>query len=472
MERGETKRKLLKPSPRSTEKDLKRRYFCESSDLNNRQTMMDDAETDVGNVIDNVESGTEEINQLKNQLRSITSPILVENSELRIVKAMDMLMNDKIAELECRLKQEIADHIETKYNLAEKDTELSHLKNQLRDLEAKFERMNQRAVENEMKSMRQNLSFSGVSGLIKTEAELRKWFNNMLSDLGCTKTVEISAIYRLKPKFNKPGDVIVRFVNYKEKRELYAQRFNLRSKPGYKEIYVYEQFPAEINEERKVLRAVAAEARLQHPELTKNISVYENTLYISNTRYKVSSLHRLPDSLQSIVHGYKQDDESTVFFTKRCPLSNHYPCEFEYNGTRYSNGEQFFMAQKARTFDDSEALTEILRTENPAACKAIGRKIKGYSASEWYQEVEEAIEPGLYNKFKANRICRNMLLSTGERSIGEATTEDPWGVGMRLDHPEILNQRKWSGKNIIGNILQNIRSRLREEGYTIESQIS
>ena len=55
-----------------------------------------------------------------------------------------MLMNDKIAELgtqlECRLKQEIADHIETKYNLAEKDTEISHLKNQLRDLEAKFER--------------------------------------------------------------------------------------------------------------------------------------------------------------------------------------------------------------------------------------------------------------------------------------------------------------------------------------------
>ena len=66
---------------------------------------------------------------LKNQLRSITSPILVENSELRIVKAMDMLMNDKIAELgaqlECRLIQEIADHIETKYNLAEKDSLLN-----------------------------------------------------------------------------------------------------------------------------------------------------------------------------------------------------------------------------------------------------------------------------------------------------------------------------------------------------------
>ena len=89
---------------------------------------------------------------------------------------------------------------------------------------------------------------------------------------------------------------------------------------------------------------------------------------------------------------------------------------------------------------------------------------------EWYQEVEEAITPGLYNKFKTNRICRNMLLSTGERSIGEATTEDPWGVGMRLNDPEILNQRKWSGKkNIIGKILQNIRSRLREEGYIIES---
>ena len=58
MERRETKRKLFKPSPRSTEKDQKKRYLGRNSDLDNRQTMMDGA--DVSNDI--VGSGTEEIN--------------------------------------------------------------------------------------------------------------------------------------------------------------------------------------------------------------------------------------------------------------------------------------------------------------------------------------------------------------------------------------------------------------------------
>ena len=62
-----------------------------------------------------------------------------------------------------------------------------------------------------------------------------------------------------------------------------------------------------------------------------------------------------------------------------------------------------------------------------------------------------------------------MLLSTDERVIGEATSEDPWGVGMRLNNPEVLNQTKWKGKsNLIGQILMNIRDQLREEGYSVE----
>ena len=394
-------------------------------------------------------SGMEEIKKLENQLKSISTPILTPD-ELRIIKATEMLINGKIDKLESKLKEEISAHLETKFQLAEKETELELLKFKCKDLESKYEKVTYRIVESEMKSMRNNLIFSGVPpSHLKSTDDLKTWFYTLLHDLGSTKPCEIGAIHRLKPKYNKPGDVIIRISDYTEKRELFAQHFKMRSIPKYKDVYVQEQFPPEIQEERKILQAVATEARLQFPDISRNISVYENTLFINNTRYKVSTLHMLPDSLKSIANGYNEDDHGIVFFTKRCPLSNHYPCEFEYNGTRYYNGEQLFMVQKARTFDDTECLTQILRTENPAACKGIGKKIKGFRSHEWQQEVEEAITPGLYNKFRDNKVCRNMLLSTGDRLIGEATTEDPWGVGMRLNDPEVLNQQKWTGKKNI-----------------------
>ena len=462
MGRNETKRKLSKTSPKSAEKSKKKRNIIHSEPLDNESTLMIDPK-----MAD--KSGQEYVDQLQNQLETVTSPLL-DQSELRIVKAVDVLYNSKMDKMKRLLKEEISAHLEDKHKLSDTNLELKLMKIKHRDLEEKFEALKQRVVLSEMKSMRNNLIFSGVPAHLKTESDLKRWFETLLKDLGCTVMPEIGTIHRLKPnKSNKPSDVVVRFMDYKEKRELFGHRFHLRSIPAYRNIFLDEQFPQEIMEERKVLKAIAAEARLQFPEQAKSISVYENTLFINNTRYKVSTLHLLPESLQSIVHGYKQDDEGIAFFTKRCPLSNHFPCDFEYNGVMYCNGEQLIMAQKARCFDDQDSLTQILNNENPAAIKGIGGRIKGFKEREWLKEVKEAITPGLYKKFKTNLECRNMLLSTGERVIGEATSEDPWEVGMRLNNPEVLDQTKWKGKsNLIGKILMNIRGQLREEGYSVE----
>jgi hypothetical protein len=204
---------------------------------------------------------------------------------------------------------------------------------------------------------------------------------------------------------------------------------------------------------------VAAEARQQFPHIAQKISVFENTLFIDSTRYKTSSLHLLPDSLQPIVHGFKLNDEALVFFTKRNPLSNHYPCQFVHDGEHYLNGEQLFMMEKAKCFGDDAAYEQISRMTNPAAMKGVGNDIKGFNAATWHGESMKAILPGLLSKFDQNEICRKALLNTGRRQLGEATKEDPWGVGMRLSDPKVLDVNLWKDKkNIMGKTLEKIRS--------------
>ena len=412
------------------------------------------------------------LDSLRSQLADMSENINLDDSQKQVVKAVYILLQDSVEtnmkKIGDRLDQEIKQHSETKEELAYTQLELDSLKLKHDELSRKYTQVLNRVVEAEMKSMENNIIISGIPELPgETEDNLRHWINTLVADLGAVEPPNISEIHRLKPKGRgKPRDVIVRFARYSIKREFFGQRYKIREiKNGhYKSIWLSEQYPPEIQEERKVLLAVAAEARQQFPDIARNISVFKNTLYIDRTRYKVSTLHLLPDSLQPIVQGFKQNDEAVAFFTKRSPLSNHYPCQFSYDGENYLNGEQFFMMEKAKCFDDDAAYHQLSKMENPAAMKGVGRNIKGFDASTWHKQSMTVLVPGLLQKFEQNKVCREALMNTGNRKLGEATKEDPWGIGMNLADPNVLNTSLWKDKpNIMGKVLEKIRETLREK---------
>jgi predicted NAD-dependent protein-ADP-ribosyltransferase YbiA (DUF1768 family) len=72
--------------------------------------------------------------------------------------------------------------------------------------------------------------------------------------------------------------------------------------------------------------------------------------------------------------------------------------------------------------------------------------------------------PVLLEKFKQNEGPRNILLNTGSRRLGEATTERYWGIGMKLSDPYVLNTSKWSNENIVGSMLERVRTELNRLG--------
>ena len=461
--KAERKRNRSKVSPQSTCKQAKAKL-----DYSDTPTMASSS-MPVSSVTSTPGSRILSLGDIESRIARDHKDIKLTERDSNMIKVIVALIEGSLTEstnfINAGLQEEITAHKETQDKLNKLQKEHDVLEYAHNQLESKVVHLENQLLESEMNSMKHNVIISGISeNNGKDESSLKRWLLVLIKDVYQKENINITSIHRTgRSRNNKPRDVVVTFADYNEKREFFKQRFNIKAKQKYKDIFIAEQFPHGIQEQRKVLNAVAKEARLLWPDLERNISVYQNVLYINNTRYKISDLHRLPKELQPIVHGYKENESTHVFFTKRSILSNHYLCDFDYNGQRYNCGEQLFMAEKARCFDDQHALRRILDSDSPVVQKAIGRDISGFNQRTWHEEVEEAIYPGLLKKFQNVTEAKEALLKTGNRALGEATKESPWGVGKTLADPDVLDQSKWSDDNLIGRVLTKIRETLKRE---------
>ena len=64
-------------------------------------------------------------------------------------------------------------------------------------------------------------------------------------------------------------------------------------------------------------------------------------------------------------------------------LSNWYPVDFVYADIKFSSMEQYMMYQKAVCFRDKKMAVEILKTDDVAEIKALGRRVSGYNENIW-----------------------------------------------------------------------------------------
>jgi hypothetical protein len=66
-----------------------------------------------------------------------------------------------------------------------------------------------------------------------------------------------------------------------------------------------------------------------------------------------------------------------------------------------------------------------------------------------------------FAKFSQNSSLKNVLLSTGDRTIVEASPEDRiWGIGMHWTDDGVLDEANWDGMNLLGAALMVVREML------------
>jgi len=67
-------------------------------------------------------------------------------------------------------------------------------------------------------------------------------------------------------------------------------------------------------------------------------------------------------------------------------------------------------------------------------------------------------------KFIQHPDLRKKLLDTGNRIIGEADPRDKyWAIGTSAGTSKAMKPEQWPGKNVLGKILMEVRTSLRDE---------
>ena len=123
--------------------------------------------------------------------------------------------------------------------------------------------------------------------------------------------------------------------------------------------------------------------------------------------------------------------------------------------------EQYMMAEKADLFGDKEMEKQIMASRSPKNIKALGRKVKNFRAEIWDKVKHSIILTGSYYKFTQNKKLLKFLLSTKGKILVEASPYDKvWGSGMGADHPNAGNPNKWTGENLLGFALMELRDAL------------
>jgi ribA/ribD-fused uncharacterized protein len=92
----------------------------------------------------------------------------------------------------------------------------------------------------------------------------------------------------------------------------------------------------------------------------------------------------------------------------------------------------------------------------------LGREVKNFNIEVWKKHADQVVEDANYLKFSQNEDLREVLLSTGDKILVEASPDDKiWGIGFNSEDAE-GRESEW-GNNGLGKALMKVRERLRKE---------
>lgn len=164
---------------------------------------------------------------------------------------------------------------------------------------------------------------------------------------------------------------------------------------------------------------------------------------------------KIADKIYGAVYFHKPDEPNGF-------LCNWYRSDFVLEGMKFSSVEQYIMYRKCTTFGDLGAAEKVMATDDPKQQQAIARKAEGYHHVVWNGLRQAVLMQALVAKFLQNEVLRNALLNTGDDYLVECAYSDKiWACGVSLKDDARMNIEKWSGSNILGFALMEVRAMLR-----------
>jgi ribA/ribD-fused uncharacterized protein len=144
-------------------------------------------------------------------------------------------------------------------------------------------------------------------------------------------------------------------------------------------------------------------------------------------------------------------------------FSNMFEAPFQIEGQTFQTVEHYFQWSKARQFGDATTQAKILKTPSPKTVKSLGKKVQGFKEDEWNEKKDQVMAAALKAKFIQHPELLQKLRETGTRRIAEADPRGKyWGIGTSAETSKAKDPARWPGKNKMGQLLEALRTELKE----------
>lgn len=154
---------------------------------------------------------------------------------------------------------------------------------------------------------------------------------------------------------------------------------------------------------------------------------------------------------------YERITDTHLYFL-RGVFSNFAHSPFILDGIKWQNCEAAFMFFKAKHFKDFKIAEKIKNETNPIKAKALGRAVSNFNDVEWEKVRYSYMYKINLVKYTQNSLFFETLMNTKELILVETNGNDRvWGIGLYASDDRVLDQSKWKGRNLLGNVLMDIR---------------
>ena len=158
-----------------------------------------------------------------------------------------------------------------------------------------------------------------------------------------------------------------------------------------------------------------------------------------------------------------QDNKRMLFFNKDSAFSNFYPCTIiAFDGERFNCAEQYYQAQKCKFAGDYHTLQFVKQATNGREAKAATKHLRRQLTSEWDYTKANVLYDIVFLKFTQNADLSQRLINTDDCFMVEANPSDLYfGSGLAIEDSRNNDPTFYRGQNVMGQILEQVRDRLR-----------
>lgn len=303
-----------------------------------------------------------------------------------------------------------------------------------------------------------------------TDKQIKSFFTEVL----LLPKFEIASAFRLGKRrrdSSRPRPIKVLFSTPIERDMVWRAKSVLAQNKDV-QYSIKEDLPPKLRTQMSALIRVSQIAR-KYPEKYHGVRIYDFKIYVNGSVYAADELESLPPDLRPSVTSTPGNTLAVIFYGRDSKFSNHFQCRFTWDNIEFSSIEQYLAFRRACIAGRKDLSNQAMRSQDPADAKRLMHVLKQLdSEPKWLAQRQDILFSGLMAKFTQNDFLLKYLMESGNRQLGEASTDTTWGIGRPLTDQLALDPSRWIGDNLLGTTMMKVREELKEWTHSEENASS